>query len=387
MDELRVRVYNVRFGDAILVSVPDRGRTGRTRLRHILIDIGNALGTQGGLDALFRPVVENILEVLEGQPLDLYIMTHEHMDHVQGPLYANKNCLPDHDLVQRLRVRHAWLTASSAPDYYETHSEARRKLDEARSAYKEIEQFMAISPAARLPYQGLLDINNPQSTKDCVDLIRSLARKTWYVHSRTDLTGKHPFQEAKLELWAPEEDTSIYYGAFYPLNLGLTAGPGGTPVLATPLPPPGVDAGAFYNLVTIRRTGYAENLLAIDKAANNTSLVLCLEWRGWRLLFPGDAEVRSWQEMDKRGRLKPVHLFKVSHHGSRTGLPPAEILGKVLPIEPADGRPRSAVVSTFVGTYPGVPDPDVLGEIEERCSIKDTRTLPDGGFFDVTFAG
>ncbi len=387
MDELRVRVYNVRFGDAILISVPDRGRTGKVRLRHILIDLGNALGTQGGVDAVFKPVVENILEVLGGQPLDLYLMTHEHMDHVQGPLYANKNVLSGHDLVKRLRVRHAWLTASSAPDYYDTHADARRKLDEARAAYEEIEQFMAVSPTVRLPYQGLLEINNPQSTKDCVDLIRSLAKKTWYVHSRTNLAGKHPFQEARLELWAPEEDTSVYYGAFYPLNLGLVAGPGGTTALATPVPPPGVDAGAFYNLVTIRRTGYAENLLAIDKAANNTSLVLCLEWRGWRLLFPGDAEVRSWQEMDKRGRLKPVHLFKVSHHGSRTGIPPVEILEQVLPAAPVDNRPRSAVVSTFVGTYPGVPDSDVLAEIEQRCPLQDTRTLPDGGFFDVTFAG
>jgi hypothetical protein len=54
-----------------------------------------------------------------------------------------------------------------------------------------------------------------------------------------------------------------------------------------------VDAGAFYDLVESRRRGFEDNLLAIDAANNNTSVVLLLEWRGWRLLFPGDAEVRS----------------------------------------------------------------------------------------------
>lgn len=44
MDKLRVRAYNVRFGDAILVSVPDKTSAGAKKTRHILIDVGNALG-------------------------------------------------------------------------------------------------------------------------------------------------------------------------------------------------------------------------------------------------------------------------------------------------------------------------------------------------------
>ena len=43
MDELRVRVYNVRFGDAILVTVPEAVAGGGTEIRHILFDVGNAL--------------------------------------------------------------------------------------------------------------------------------------------------------------------------------------------------------------------------------------------------------------------------------------------------------------------------------------------------------
>ena len=39
-------------------------------------------------------------------------MTHEHMDHIQGLLAAHKK----HGM--SIEARHAWLTASAAPDYY-----------------------------------------------------------------------------------------------------------------------------------------------------------------------------------------------------------------------------------------------------------------------------
>jgi len=98
MDELRIRMYNVLLGDAILISVPDRDQAGNPLTRHILIDVGNVMSGEGSQDIVFKPVIENIIEELNGQPLDLYVMTHEHMDHVQGLLYSNQKVLPNHDL-------------------------------------------------------------------------------------------------------------------------------------------------------------------------------------------------------------------------------------------------------------------------------------------------
>ena len=51
MDTLRVRVYNVQFGDGILVSVPERGADGTTVTRHLLIDVGNLPSGTGSDDA------------------------------------------------------------------------------------------------------------------------------------------------------------------------------------------------------------------------------------------------------------------------------------------------------------------------------------------------
>lgn len=39
---------------------------------------------------MFRPIVEDIRAELGGASIDLYIMTHEHLDHVQGLLYAEE---------------------------------------------------------------------------------------------------------------------------------------------------------------------------------------------------------------------------------------------------------------------------------------------------------
>ena len=89
-----------------------------------------------------------------------------------------------------------------------------------------------------------------------------------------------------------------------------------------------------------RRTGLHDNLLAIDKAANNTSIVFSLEWRGWKLLFPGDAEQESWKMMDEKDVLEPVHVLKIAHHGSWNGTPQGVILDKILPPTPPDNRKR-----------------------------------------------
>jgi len=384
MDKLRVRVYNVRFGDAVLVSVPDRKANGQVEIRNILIDVGNVLSGEGGDDVVFRPVIENILKVLNGNPLDLYVMTHEHLDHTQGLLHGAEK------LKMKIDTRYSWLTASSAPDYYDHHPDAKKHLDNARSIYGAMERFLESAQELQAQWlQSMMLNNNPRKSKDCTEYLRNLADKTTYVHRESNLTNSHPFHEAKLDIWAPEEDTAAYYGRFQPMSLGVISGEesGSEPTLTMPKPPPGVDAGDFYNLVTSRRHGYVDNLLAIDKAANNTSLVFSLEWRGWKLLFTGDAEHRSWKTMNKHNLLTPMHFLKISHHGSQNGTPEDELLEKILPKVPADNRKRHIVVSTFPDTYTNVPHGKTLQKLEERAKLQSVEDVEDGKYLDIIFEG
>lgn len=370
MDTLRVRVYNVRFGDGILLTIPDRDKKGKITERHILIDVGNALNKDGGADSVFKPVVADIVKELDGRPLDLYIMTHEHMDHIQGLPYAERYFYTESEsqLKDLLNTQYAWLTASAAENYRDTHPKAQKAELNFERDYNAINSFIH-SPtymqgisSEQLPYlETLLAINNPRSSQDNVDYLRKLARHTYYVHRGVKLGRKHPFKETKFEIWAPEEDSSVYYGNYQSPALGMAAEEAGAEKAAWQdcCPPAGVDASAFYNLIEARRQ-CAESLLAIDKAENNTSVVCCIEWRGWQLLFTGDAEIKSWKIMKDKDQLHAVEFLKVSHHGSHNGTPGESILDAILPKRADKGKERRAAVSTWRGTYSGVPDAATL---------------------------
>lgn len=388
-DKLRIRIYNVRFGDAIFVRIPDRDpATGTSKTRHLLIDVGNVLGGEGGDDAVFKAVVADIVKELAGKPLDLYVMTHEHLDHVQGLFHAASKHYAEDELKEKLATRYAWLTASADPDYYDTHPKAKQQKLAFEAAYAGIAAHLQARPAAATALggaaEGLLLNNNPRSTAQCVDFLRQLApaTRTHYLHRGMSTKGKHPFKEARFEIWAPEEDTSSYYKGLLPMALdsGLNAA-GQAVTRAAVKPPPGVDVGAFYDLVERRAEGFAENLLAIDKAANNTSLVFALEWRGRRLLFAGDAEIASWRTMGEQGVLKPVDFLKVSHHGSHNGTPDEALFDAILPV---GGAPhRCAAISTWTETYGGIPHKPTNTRLSSRCELRSTLDAPDKLFYDV----
>ncbi len=395
MPDLVVRVYNVRFGDAVLVSIPDE-EDGAAVERHILFDFGNALSREGGLDAVLVPVIDDLIARLGGGPLDLYVMTHEHLDHVQGLFYASEV----HG--RTVAAKQAWLTGSAHPDYYATHPDARRRRFAALAAYR---TTVARLPAAAMasPFLAMLmATNDTRSTKKCIDYLRdhlAPAGGVHYVDRTTDLSTLQPASSARVTLLAPEEDTADYYGRFTALadglrlggdvvdDLDLDLGLGPAAAVPEPIPPRGVDAGTFYNLLDVRHSNATSTLLAIDKAANNTSIVLLLEWKGWRLLFTGDAEKPSWRRMDALGLVAPVDFLKISHHGSETGMPPPEILDKLLPV-PAAGAPRPrAAVSTYPGNYPGVPNEMTLTALRARADVSSTLDLAPGeGSLELRFA-
>lgn len=390
--KLEIRVYNVLFGDAIYLKIPDVDAEGKPVIRRVMVDCGNALATAAGSDDVFRPVLENLRDDLNGAPLDLYIMTHEHMDHVQGMLYGASK------LGITIKASTVWLTASSAPDYYARFDKAKKKRALMMVALEQIRSFLAAAPGDVPEGLGmLLAINNPRSTADCIDHIRSMSdQPPVYIHRTADIAGKHPFRKTGLRVMAPEEDTSDYYGRLAPRTLGLDGGdrPFATAVQGV-TPPAGVSAGHFFDLVRFRSGGMLNNLLAIDKAANNTSIVLELSWQGWTILLPGDAEEKSWEIMERHGLLKPVDVLKISHHGSPNGSP-EEIYDRVLPAERAKpgkkdrkGKKaaytgnRIAIMSTAPGAYNGVPDERTAQHMAERARLYDTRTLKPGQFFSI----
>ena len=342
-------------------------------------------------------MVQDIAE-RTGGTVDLYVMTHEHLDHVQGLLAAKRAGV-------ELAARHAWLTGSAHPDYYANHPEAQKRK---RSLELALEDAHRIVQAAPDPWLEMMVRNNSTMlppgalglrTSDYVDHLRGIAPadRTHYVDRTTaDLDELHPFSEATVRILAPEEDTASYYGtrgsgptltAVGPVGV---ASPGAADAREAPLslsvPPVGVEPGAFFDLQASRRAGTRRRIMEIDKANNNTSVVLELEWRGWRLLFAGDAELDSWKNMHEQG-LEPVHFVKISHHGSHNGTY-EELFDRLMPSPGPDGRDRHALVSTHDGDWDSVPDTDgTLALYSSRCTLHDTRTVAHGASLEIRFPG
>ncbi|MCU0620399.1 MAG: DNA internalization-related competence protein ComEC/Rec2 [Gemmatimonadales bacterium] len=99
--------------------------------------------------------------------------------------------------------------------------------------------------------------------------------------------------------------------------------------------------------------------------ANEDSVVLLVEYGGFRALLAGDAGAAA--EAALRGRIGPVDVLKVGHHGS-AGSTTAGWLEEV--------RPRVAVISVGRNRY-GHPSPSVLARLgAQRASV--WRTDRDG---------
>ena len=385
-------LYNVRFGDAVLVMIPDKSG-GHDIVRTILFDFGNALSEEGGVDAVFEPVIDDLRTTLGGKKLDLFVMTHEHLDHVQGFFYAKEK------LKKSIKAKQVWLTGSADPTYYDDHPEAKKELKAAYAAYRAAKVRLNALPEVSFFTSVLMANNDVRTTKKCIDYLRTglaTPQNVHYVDRTTDLSQLQPANSATLTLWGPEENTAEYYGKFKPLAASLRIGDNADfddldlglkepEDLELPQPPRGVDAGAFYNLLDVRHSNSASSLLNIDQASNNTSVVTLIEWKGWRLLFTGDAEKRSWRQMDKLGLVGPVHFLKVSHHGSHTGMPPTEILDKLLPKPPAAAGKRKAGMSTYPGNYDGVPNDDTLKELRKRTTIVSTLDQPTELYKEIRF--
>ena len=67
---------------------------------------------------------------------------------------------------------------------------------------------------------------------------------------------------------------------------------------------------------------------------NNSSIVLMLRYRGWKIFFPGDLMTNGWEELLTRNNfttaLNGTDFFITSHHGHKSGYSPQiyEVIGK-----------------------------------------------------------
>jgi beta-lactamase superfamily II metal-dependent hydrolase len=372
---IEIRGYVVGFGDCILLRLPDGDRT-----RYILIDFGRAPNDPSSIER-FPNIARDIEKRCNGH-IDLLVMTHEHLDHMEG-FYRER------DIFNRIEVDRVWMSLPSHPQYYSDYPKAKlqTKLREglAQFAAAARRNGLVLHPA----FQSLLE--NNLANKDRINYLRTLGKKpVAYLARGKAKDAATAFKNIKIHVLAPEPDVSVYYASAREKALmtalaaageratGTRSGHGRGEGMSWDFPTVpragdddfgGLSPSDFERLRRVVREDGVTAARFIDRAQNNTSLCLLIETDGKRLLFPGDAELESWDVMKHRCRseLKPVDFLKVSHHGSHNGTP-LELLDNLLPVK---RKARAQIlVSTkrnVYGTKNPVPDMSLLKELERRC--------------------
>lgn len=367
---IRVRMYNVGFGDCFLLTLPDK--------RTILVDAGFHSQGKGEFDGngLAAQIVADLKEISGEARVDVVIATHRHQDHV----YAFNS-----DRWDEVAVGEVWLPwvedrmdKEAARLWKKEHSFAQQLAaalptfglgDEDRSAV----EFMLWNAGVDLPGLTEIDAGGWSNARALNRLHEGFARRDRTRPRFLPEKGTLPesFEPAILpgvrvhvlgpahdpdliEELDPEADGETYRALALRATMGNALG------IANVMPPfgiewqvPGSESGVQLDASEIQRMNdlarSADAVFAAEKLdgmVNSTSLVLVLQVGKARLLLPGDAEWGTWKRIldnaDSRTMLRGATFLKVGHHGSHNATAKT-LVEEILP------RKIPAMISTQQG--------------------------------------
>lgn len=419
---VRVRMYQVGFGDCFLVSVEydEADASGRAE-RHVLFDLGSTRSPRNG-KATMESVARLLAEHTNGR-LDILVVTHRHKDHLHGfGVKAAADILVG--LQPRLVLR-PWTedprlpTDATSPDALAQLTPSARFAAALAQSQLSVGRIAAASAARAGALTELAEAAAGQMPNaDAVATLDALSDdgKGRYLHAGKRISVDRVIPGLKVTVLGPptvgqypEVANQVSRDPEYwmlRLHRSLAAAepgardPGGQSGSDAPAPagaavPPGPVRWLVESLQGQRTHSVARLVRALDDAINNTSLVLLLEIGGLTLLFPGDAQIENWRytleglpsDPQLTAKLSAVDLYKVGHHGSRNATP--RTLYGYWTQRPATAPRMTAVMSTRSGTHGETPATkvprqtlvDALGEVADVFS---TDELPaDRAFVEL----
>ena len=366
-----VRMYNVGFGDAFLVLIPEMDGE-----RRVLFDCGSIEAASGrDMNSVVERIVRDVTDV-DGVPrIDVVVATHRHKDHVSG--FGNVAWDDVH-------VKEVWMPWTEHP----SDGEARR----IREVQSRLALGLQAALAARGGNVGAIERRYQEIVANALMLSNEKAMKT--LHSgfvgdahRRFLPGaeedKRTFETdalpgVKVHVLGPSRSADVIRDMDPPKGESFLrlSGVTGNGTVSWPAPFSQDFRSDTYmgsanllpdDLAEIQRAGSLSDLavaVALDKAVNGTSLMVVLEVAGTYLLFPGDAQWGTWDAAIKdpewRELLGRVAFYKIGHHGSHNATP-RDFVENIIP----DGI--CAMASTLTRqVWPDIPKSELLAGLAER---------------------
>lgn len=380
---IRVRMYDVGFGDCFLVTFPCPGGE-----RTVLIDCGVHAMSRGkhSMSSVLTDLFRTLRARTPASRVDVVVASHRHQDHVSG--------FVDQDRWAEISVGEVWLPWTEDP----ADSDARRIKDRQ-------------SKRARLLLRLAAD-----KQKDDWQVVAALAENSnprSYTNSVAMATLHEGFSGEPQRYFLPESAPGGRITRFTTPNLpGVTVhilGPSRDEADIRDMEPPANesylalgkgrsiaveerqspfdhwritqgDYAAKYPHLALKKNQIgtvvnAGNLdamalaVSLEKAVNGTSLMLAFEFGDAVLLFPGDAQWGTWDRVlrdpEKSAVVDRATLLKVGHHGSHNATP-RQFVEKT-----RDEAIRAALVSvgpTKVPNWKQIPRGPLLAALEARST-------------------
>lgn len=419
--QVAIRTYQVGFGDCFLLSFKyDKGVE-----RHVLIDFGSTKLPPKAPKARMMDIALDIEKRTKGK-LHAVVATHRHQDHISGFATKTGGKGPG-DVIRRLKpdyVIQPWTEdpklAPNATGPAVARSDKGKHIATLAAMHDVARQSLLIGQRVRsldkelrgqLTFLGEDNIGNPSAVKNLMTMAN---KKAVYVNAGSSavfdkslgiavhVLGPPTVKQSKAITKQRSKDPDQFW-QFRAAAANLATPPAGKSVTA--LFPRYVQShGPSYPidarwLVFHSRNIQGDQLLqivrALDKAMNNTSVILVFELGKKRLLFPGDAQIENWEyalaQKKYKALLATVDLYKVGHHGSLNATP-KELWGlfKKRSTEKKARTRMSALMSTLEHKHGSeksnteVPRRTLVSSLERETNLFTTQSLSGKSFFHET---
>lgn len=368
--EVTVRMYNVGFGDAFLLSFPDDERP-----RWVLVDCGVHPSGPGprAMKDVVGDIIADVTDADGNARIDVVIATHRHADHVSG--------FKD-DRWADVEVGEVWMPWTEHP----TDAKAR-KIRERQSG---LALALTSNPGldARARDLALNALTNEAAMETLHRGFAGKPKKRFLPPVKREdasfVTDVLP--GVTVHAMAPSRDEDVIRdmnppkGESYlraarqrealgdrPLRpFGGTWCHDATKELADHVEPLALPPKVVRHLEGLASDDDLAVATALEKAVNGTSVVLVFEIGKARLLFPGDAQWGTWTwllEDDEWAELLASTVFyKVGHHGSHNATVPA-VVDRLK-------RPKIGMVSTRAETKDwDIPRAPLLEALRHKCPV------------------
>ena len=419
---VRLRAYNVGFGDCLLLTVMYSAplADGRSE-RHMLLDMGTKAAMDGG------PSLSDIAPLIEQHcagRLDVVVATHRHQDHISG--FGIKKVSHILDRLQPGVVVRPWTDvpqADSGDPALGLDARSQRfvaALDGLQKMADNLQMFEfddteTANRAAELASLGFK--NGPAiavleawghagraefvKTGDLVKIDKEMPGVKVRVlgpPTLADVPNLTSYAKSSDEYWlqlAIDDAIAPTMTAVKPdaeqHALDVLADPGGK----------GAAAWLVRSLNNETIPHGLEIVEGFDDVLNNTSVILLVTIGKRTLLLAGDAQAENWsltletalgengrkENVTLRRQLSNIDVYKVGHHGSRNATPVS--LYELWKPRAGSTHPLVSILTTKKGVFDKskegeVPKPNLVKELGALGALHNTDDLlPNVWWMDI----